>query len=147
VILPLGTIELRRDFTNPKTLAAIFWYATNIHDLILELHLAQPVFLGPRIDWTMELPKWMTSFRSLKRLQFILAVIWTTSWTQHQMELEAAAKCMIDLMRTRVGAVVQSHKGASVWTGSSQYIQQKTWEWKAGKGQLMDCSKFHFSLQ
>jgi hypothetical protein len=123
---------------DPACIADAVEHATNIREVTFELHFG--IRLGePATDWVLELPKWISRFNKLARLEFVLTGL---SWDQYEKQKEVA-EGIVGLVSTRIGAKVRSHRGASalnVRCGELE-IQEKAWEWVAEKGKVIDCSK------
>ena len=140
--------QVSRRHADSSCIACILERSTNIREVRLELDIGGR-WRGPRTvstDWVTELPKWITGFKSLTRLEFVLTC---TSWDQNRRELESLAMRMLDLVRGKLGVDMRSHRASvlnKAWASGSLMVSQKAWEWKAMEGQVIDCSKLIFEL-
>ena len=135
--------QASRRHSDSSCIARILERSTNIREVRLELDIGDR-WCGPRTvgtDWVTELPKWITGFKSLTRLEFVLTC---TSWDQNRWELESLAMRMLDLVRGKLGVHMRNHRASvlnEAWARGNLMVWQKAWEWKAMEGQVIDCSK------
>jgi hypothetical protein len=135
--------QVSRRHADSSCITCILERSTNIREVRLELDIGDR-WCGPRTvwtDWVTELPKWITGFKSLVRLEFVLTC---TSWGQYQWELESLAMRMLNLASGKLGVDMRSHRVSvlnKAWARGDQTVWQKAWEWKAMEGQVIDCSK------
>jgi hypothetical protein len=128
---------------DPACIAPTVEHATNIREVTLELQFRSSAFCDEiEPDHVSELPKWISRFNRLARLELVLTCL---SWDRLKAQQEVA-EGIVGLFSTKLGVKVRSHRGVS--TRRSDYprlgeleIQQKAWEWVAEKRKVIDCSK------
>jgi len=101
--------QVSRRHADSSCITRILERSTNIREVRLELDIGDR-WRGLKTvstDWVTELPKWITGFKSLTRLEFVLTC---ASWDQNRRELESLAMRMLDLVRGKLGVDMRSHR-------------------------------------
>jgi hypothetical protein len=129
--------------SDPACIAFTVEHATNIREVTLELQFGSSAFCDAlETDYVSVLPKWISRFNRLARLEFVLTGL---SWDRLKAQQEVA-EGVVGLVSRKLDIKVRSHRGVSAQRSvyprfGELEIQQKVWEWVAEKRKVIDCSK------
>jgi hypothetical protein len=134
-----------RGHADSSCMACTLEHSTNISEIRFELEIGDRGYGGNSWkNWLAEIPKWISGFKSLVRLEFVLTC---HSWDRNECGLEFLAMDMRDLVGGTVGVDMRGHRVSlsdEAWGlggDGDLKVWQMTWEWKPKKGQVIDCSK------